>query len=162
MKHLSNLTGLANPTNTLIKARWSTRPPINTSINVATQYVYNIVDGYSLQIEENIVAAGTRYIVNMKISNDLIIRYLNLKELYIPSRYAIPEKFRIGKADGVVGIEYCTRVISNYPVRIGTFTYYKHDPTAFLLEDYLPELPLSTFVSVIAKHFELFGDGEIT
>lgn len=160
MKHLSNLTGLENPSTNLIKTHWSDTPPISTSITVVTRDVFNIVDSYSLQIEENFTSKGSRYVVNMKISNDLIIRYLNLSELYIPSRYAIPEKFRIGKSDTVVGIEYCTRAVSSYPVRIGAFTYYKHDPTPFLLEDYLPKLPLSTFISVVSKHFELFDNGE--
>lgn len=159
MKHLGILTGLANPDpKKLIQQNWSESIPKSTSINVFTDYVYNIVDGYSLQIHENSTTKGVRYDIEMKISNDLIIRYLNLSELYIPSRYGVPNSFRIGKSDSIVGIEYCTRVRSSYPVRIGNFTFYKHDPSDFLLNDYLPKISLPTFVTAAARHFEIFGD----
>lgn len=162
MKHLSILTNLQNPEpNKLIQRGWSEQIPKNTSIDVKCNDVYNIVDGYCLKFYENKIKNGVRYDVDMKISNDLVIRYLNLSELYIPSRCAVPNGFKIGKSESVVGIEYCTRVRSNYPIRIGNLTFYKQDPTAFLLEDYLPDITLPTFVMVVSDHFELFGDEEV-
>lgn len=156
MEHLSILTGIENPTKKLIKTYYSEKIPKSTSINVIADDVFNIVDGYSIKIIENKTKLGSRYIIEMKICNDLIIRYLNLKELYIPSRYAVPKRTRLGKADSIVGIEYCTRVRSNYPVRINNATFYKHDPSKFLFDDYLPKMTLPTYYFVLNNQFEAF------
>jgi hypothetical protein len=158
MKHLSILTGIENPTKKLIKNYWSMTTPKSTSINVFTDNVYNILEGYSLDVIENQTSKGTRYIVTMKISNDLIVRYLNLKELYVPSRSAVEAGFLLGKADKFVGIECCTRVRSAYPVRIGARTYYNENPEEFLLNDYEPELHTRTFYTVWSTHFEVVDD----
>ena len=163
MKHLATLTGIDSATTKLVTTKWSTSAPISTSINVKTQQVYNILDGYSLEIRENIVNSKTLYTVSMKICNDLIIRYLNLDDVDIPSRSAIPSRFKIGTTSSVVGIEYCTRARSPYPVRIDRFTYYKQDPTKFLLEDYVPKISMPTFYVVACSHFEVFdSDGGMT
>ena len=158
MKHLSTLTGLQNPSLKLITQYWSITNPKSMSINVDTDKVYNIMEGYSLDVIENQTAKGVRYIVNMKISNELIVRYTNLKELYLPSRSAVDAGFLIGKADKCVSIECCTRAPSPYPVRIGDQTYYNEDPKSFLIDDYEPPLHIRTFYTVMGQHFEVFGD----
>lgn len=157
-KHLSILTGIKDPTKKLIKDYWSMKTPKCTSINVFTDNVYNMMEGYSLDAIENQTPKGLRYIVTMKISNELIIRYLNLKELYLPDRSCVEPGFLIGKADKYVGIECCTRVRSQYPVRIGDRTYYKEDPAEVLLNDYEPEIHTRTFYQIVSYHFEFVED----
>lgn len=161
MKHLSTLTGIQNPSKNLIVTSWSETPPRSTSINVRTASVYNIIKGYTLEIRENIVNSKSQYAVSMKISNNLVIRYLNLSSIRVPPRSAIFDNFQIGTAQNIVGIEYCTRTPSPYPIRIDKYTYYKHDPSEFLLHDYLPKISLFTFDVVAGAHFEVFDTSEV-
>ena len=158
MKHLSTLTGIENPSTKLIKRYWSMTTPKNTSIDVYADDVYNMLEGYSLDALENQTPQGTRYTVSIKISNELIIRYLNLKELYLPSRSLVEPGFKIGKADKYVGIECCTRVRSPYSVIYGGRTYYKEDPAEFLLNDYEPDISTFTFYMILSQHFEIFDE----
>lgn len=158
MKHLSILTGIKNPTTKLIKTYWSMKTPKSTSIDVYADDVYNMLEGYSLDAIENQTPKGTRYDVNIKISNELVVRYLNLKELYLPSRSLVEPGFKIGKADKYVGIECCTRVRSPYSVRFGGRTYYKEDPSEFLLNDYEPDISTFTFYMIWSQHFEIFDN----
>lgn len=160
-KHLSILTGIQNPSKNLIITNWSNIAPYSTSIAVRTNTVYNIVRGYSLEVRENIINSIPQYTVSIKICNDLIIRYLNLSDICIPPRSAIPEMLQLGTAKDLVGIEYCTRAPSSYPVRIDNYTFYKHDPSKFLLDDYLPKIPLYTFDAVAGAQFEVFDTSEV-
>ena len=102
-KHLSILTGIQNPSKNLIITSWSNIAPYSTSIAVRTNIVYNIVRGYSLEVRENIINSIPQYTVSIKVCNDLIIRYLNLSDICIPPRSAIPEMLQLGTAKDLVG-----------------------------------------------------------
>lgn len=156
MKYLSILTGIEKPSNSLVIGNWKLSPPAHTSIDIKTTEVHNIIKSQVVDILENNWKGKTTYIVTAKISDDLYIRYLNLSDSPVSVLDAFDAGIKIGTADKWVGVEYCTRVHSRYPVMIGNVKIYKHDPSDFILKDVLPEILVYTYDQAVANTFERF------
>ena len=157
MKYLSILTGIEKPSNSLIIDNWKLSPPAHTSIDIKTTEVYNIIKSQVVDILENNWKGKTTYIVTMKVSDDLYIRYLNLSSCPVIPFDAYDSGMRIGTADKWVGVEYCTRVYSRYPVLIENAKIYKHDPSDFILKDKLPKILAYTYDKVYRRSKEYYS-----
>ena len=149
MKNLSILTGIEKPSDSLVIDNWQLSPPAHTSIDIKTTDVYNIIKSQVVDILENNWKGKTTYIITMKVSDDLYIRYLNLSDSPVSMFDALDTGIRIGSADKWVGVEYCTRVYSRYPVLIGSIKIYKHDPSDFILRDIMPNISVYTFDQIV-------------
>lgn len=156
MKYLSILTGIEKPSNSLVIGNWKLSPPAHTSIDIKTAEVHNIIKSQVVDILENNRKGKTTYIVTTKVSDDLYIRYLNLSDSPVSVLDAFDAGIKLGTADKWVGVEYCTRVHSRYPVMIGNVKIYKHDPSDFILKDVLPEILVYTYDQAVANTFERF------
>lgn len=156
MKNLSILTGIEKPSDSLVIDNWKLSPPAHTSIDIKTTEVYNIIKSQVVDILENNWNGKTTYIVTMKVSDDLYIRYLNLSDSPVSMFDALDAGIRIGSADKWVGVEYCTRVYSRYPILFGNTKAYKHDPTDFMLKDIIPKILVYTYDVAVANTFERF------
>lgn len=156
MKYLSILTGIEKPSNSLVIGNWKLSPPAHTSIDIKTTEVHNTIKSVVVDILENNRKGKTTYIVTTKVSDDLYIRYLNLSDSPVSVLDAFDAGIKIGTADKWVGVEYCTRVHSSYPVMIGNVKIYKHDPSDFILKDVLPEILVYTYDQAVANTFERF------
>ena len=156
MKHLSILTGIEKPSNSLVIDNWKLSPPAHTSIDIKATEVHNIIKSQVVDILENNWKGKTTYIVTMKVSDDLYIRYLNLSDSPVSISDAFDVGIKLGTADKWVGVEYCTRVYSRYPVLIGSTKIYKHDPSDFILRDMIPKIVVYTYDQAVANTFEKF------
>ena len=156
MKYLSILTGIEKPSNSLVIGNWKLSPPAHTSIDIKTTEVYNIIKSQVVDILENNWNGKTTYIVTMKVSDDLYIRYTNLSDSPVSVSDAFDSGIKLGTADKWVGVEYCTKVHSRYPVLIGSVKIYKHDPSDFILRDILPNILVYTYDVAVANTFERF------
>lgn len=156
MKYLSILTGIEKPSDSLVIDNWKLSPPAHTSIDIKATEVHNIIKGQVVDILENHWKGNTTYIVTIKVSDDLYIRYLNLSDSPVSMFDAFESGIKIGTADKWVGVEYCTRVHSRYPVLIGSVKIYKHDPSDFMLRDILPNILVYTYDIAVANTFERF------
>ena len=151
MKNLSILTGIEKPSDSLVIDNWQLSPPAHTSIDIKTTDVYNIIKSQVVDILENNWKGKTTYIITMKVSDDLYIRYLNLSDSPVSISDAFDVGIKLGTADTWVGVEYCTRVYSRYPVLIGNVKIYKHDPSDFILRDIMPNISVYTFDQIVAR-----------
>lgn len=151
MKYLSILTGIEKPSNSLVIGNWKLSPPAHTSIDIKATEVHNIIKSQVVDILENNWNGKTTYIVTMKVSDDLYIRYLNLSDSPVSISDAFDVGIKLGTADTWVGVEYCTRVYSRYPVLIGNVKIYKHDPSDFMLRDIMPNISVYTFDQIVAS-----------
>lgn len=156
MKHLSILTGIEKPSNSLVIDNWKLSPPAHTSIDIKATEVHNIIKSQVVDILENNWKGKTTYIVTTKVSDDLYIRYLNLSDSPVSISDAFDVGIKLGTADKWVGVEYCTRVYSRYPVLIGSTKIYKHDPSDFILRDMIPKIVVYTYDQAVANTFEKF------
>ena len=100
------------------------------SARLLCENVYNVAHGQIVFIGE----ANGRAVVTVKCNPSEILRYGNLKEINCAINYFADKGAQIGIADEYVEFEYCTlwKGQSNYPVRVGSTTYYKQDPTEIL------------------------------
>ena len=156
MTNLSILTGIEKPSDSLVIDNWKLSPPAHTSIDIKTTEVYNIIKSQVVDILENNWNGKTTYIVTMKVSDDLYIRYTNLSDSPVSVSDAFDSGIKLGTADKWVGVEYCTKVHSRYPVLIGSVKIYKHDPSDFILRDILPDILVYTYDVAVANTFERF------
>lgn len=151
MKNLSILTGIEKPSDSLVIDNWKLSPPAHTSIDIKTTKVHNIIKGQVVDILENSLKGKTTYIITMKISEELYIRYLNLLDSLVAIFNVLDAGVELGIADKWVGVEYCTRVYSKYPVVFGNTKIYKHDPTDFLLKDKMPNVSVYTYDQIVGS-----------
>ena len=156
MTNLSILTGIEKPSDSLVIDNWKLSPPVHTSIDIKATEVHNIIKSQVVDILENNWKGKTTYIITMKVSDDLYIRYCNLSDSPVSVFDAFEAGIKIGTADKWVGVEYCTRVYSRYPVLIGSTKIYKHDPSDFILRDMIPKIVVYTYDQAVANTFEKF------
>ena len=98
----------------------------HTGIDLYAYGVYSLCNGVVTSVGND----GKHYAVTVQYNAFASLRYLHLKEPSVDAGQIVQQGFSIGTADKYVHFEYVTREKgdSNWPVRIGTETYYKHDP----------------------------------
>lgn len=151
MKNLSILTGIEKPSDSLVIDNWKLSPPVHTSIDIKTTEVHNIIRSQVVDIAKNSSTGKITNIITMKVSEELYIRYLNLLNCLVNIFDVLDAGIKLGTADKWVGVEYCTRVYSKYPVIFGNTEVYKHNPTDFVLKDKMPNIPVYTFDQIVGS-----------
>lgn len=106
----------------------------NPGINLSAEKIYNLFDGTIVRI--NNVAKGKIIIVNT--SDKFCISYMYLSD--VPNTLSegdtIVNGTYLGDVYKYVHVEYLTNTQSKWPVRIGSRTFYKTDPTPMLQGGY--------------------------
>lgn len=103
----------------------------NTGICINGDGVYSYTTG-------TVIAVGhddDGYAVSIQYDAFTCLRYTHLLTTTVSAGDQVQSNSFIGYADKFVRFEYATTAVSNWPVRIGTQTYYKHDPADMLRGD---------------------------
>ena len=119
-----------------IKDELFKRHGFHTGIDLYADGVYSYASGVVTAIGKD-TNTGTTYTVSVQYNPLITLRYCNLKSIDVESGQHIQQGYKIGNADrGYVRFEYCTKEKkgSVFAVRIGTETYYKHNPTELLIQ----------------------------
>lgn len=129
---LINNPDLQSPKSVIVN-NWSASVPYHTSIDIATDKVYNIHDG----VVVDICKEGNYLIVTVQVDYQTILRYGHLSSVSVNAGAAIEEGMEIGEASKFVSFEYCTADSRSqkFPVYIGTLKFYKYDPSKVLIDD---------------------------
>lgn len=98
----------------------------HTGLDLYANQVYSFASGVVTSIGKN----KSYYAVTIQYDAQTSLRYLHLKTVSIGAGQIVQQGFNIGTADTYVHFEYITKdkKDSLWPVRIGTETYYKHNP----------------------------------
>lgn len=98
----------------------------HTGLDLYTNQVYSFASGIVISIGKN----KSHYAVTVQYDAQASLRYLHLRTVSIGVGQIVQQGFNLGMADRYVHFEYITknRDDSLWPVRIGTETYYKHNP----------------------------------
>lgn len=98
----------------------------HTGLDLYTNQVYSFASGIVISIGKN----KSHYAVTVQYDAHASLRYLHLSTVSIGVGQVVQQGFNLGMADRYVHFEYITknRDDSLWPVRIGTETYYKHNP----------------------------------
>lgn len=98
----------------------------HTGLDLYANQVYSFTSGVVTSIGKD----KSHYAVTVQYDAQTSLRYLHLKTVSIGAGQIVQQGFNIGIADKYVHFEYVTKnkEDSLWPVRIGTETYYKHNP----------------------------------
>ncbi|MCM1226429.1 MAG: M23 family metallopeptidase [Clostridium sp.] len=98
----------------------------HTGIDIYADNVYSFASGVVISVGKT----DKFYAVTVQYDSNIALRYLNLMTVSVSAGQAVQAGFNIGAADKYVHFEYVTKSKDNsmWSVRIGTETYYKHDP----------------------------------
>ena len=95
--------------------------------------VYSITQGSVIDISKD---RDNLYVVTVLYGTSIWIRYCLLKSVNVIYNQYISPNDSIGITDrSNLRLEYCTPIISKYPVRLHGTTFYKHDPMTLLYTD---------------------------
>lgn len=116
---------------------------LHTGVDISANIVHNYISGVVLYTGTN----GYHKSVIVQYNYKYCFRYDNMIELYVYPGDILPSGVEIGKADKFVHFEclYSQSDDSRFPVRVGSETYYKIDPTPFLYDDTLLPDPNSIY-----------------
>lgn len=103
----------------------------NPGLDIQGTTVHSCSDGVVTYIGTDI---DSRYTVCVQYSTDKTFKYSNLKTISVSVGMCIVSGSLIGYTDKYVHFEYLTSVrgASLWPVRIGSLTHYKQNPTPVL------------------------------
>lgn len=108
------------------KDKLFSRYGFHTGIDLYATGVYSLSSGVVISVGLD----GKHYAVTIQYNSFSALRYLHLKETAVQAGQAVQSGFHVGNADQYVHFEYVTKEQkeSIWSVRIGTMTYYKHNP----------------------------------
>lgn len=117
-------------TNKLIKRRYQdSGTPYYTGTEVITDTVYSICPGTVISASRS---ANNTWNCSIQVNNNQVVRYLNLKECNVTNGDIVRVSTLMGTTYGTFKFEYCDSNVSNWPVRIETDVFYKHNPESLL------------------------------
>lgn len=98
----------------------------HTGIDLYAENVYSLCSG----VVTHVGTDGNHYAVTVQYDGEISLRYLHLKSISVVAGQTVQQGFGIGVADKYVHLEYATKTKGDsiWSVRIGTQTYYKHNP----------------------------------
>ena len=96
----------------------------NTGIDVYGKDVYSYASGVVIAVGKD----DKYYAVTVQYDAYSCIRYTHLESVSLSAGDAIQQGFYIGRAHEYLHFEYATKSVSDWPVRIGSETYYKQNP----------------------------------
>lgn len=103
--------------------------PIYTGVDITADSVYSYSSGIVLAIGKD---STNTYCITVQYDVFNVFRYGHLKSVSIGAGAVIQEGTLLGKADRFVRFEYATKEqnSSKWPVRVGTETYWKQNPSS--------------------------------
>lgn len=113
----------------MITKGWSVGSEIHTGVDVLADAVHSVCCGVVIECGKSI---DHHYSVTVQYDATQSVRYLNLRDVCVRIGQLIEDGQLLARADKSVHFEYVTlknKLKHAFPVRIGTVTYYKQDPT---------------------------------
>lgn len=104
---------------------------LHDGIDIVAKSVHSICQGVVLFIGQNM--DNHKYEITVQYDADRCLRYCNIAVVYVNSGDAVIEGQLLGDVEDFVHFEYTSRPKNEsvWPVRVGTQTYYKHDPEEY-------------------------------
>lgn len=117
--------------NSEILQSWYTEDTNHTGLDISGDTIYSICYGVVIYVGQ---AANKTYTVIVQYDREICVSYSNLISVYIESGQMIKQGELLGECEQFVHFEYITtyKDSSIFPVRVGTQTYYKHDPQCII------------------------------
>lgn len=118
--------------NSQISKSWSIGKENHTGVDVYGSNIYSICEGVVIQLSQ---ACNKTYALTIQYSSKQCVRYSNLSSVDVTSGQIIEMGQLLGQCKKFVHFEYLTTSVDNiqvFTVRIGTQTYYKHDPQCII------------------------------
>lgn len=106
---------------------------IHTGIDIECTTVLNYISGVVLYTGTD----GYTKSVIVQYDHHYCFKYDNLVEIYVNAGDIVSTGVELGKAKGFLHFECITsdNIIDKFPVRVGCRTYYKIDPTPFIVDN---------------------------
>lgn len=104
----------------------------HTGVDVSASSVYNLCPGTAVLVSKD--RNTWTVIVQYDMAN--CIQYKNLAECAVSTGEFVDTYQLIGRVDKFVHIDYLSVGENVWPVRVGSQTLYKHDPTEIVLNGY--------------------------
>lgn len=103
----------------------------HTGCDVTGTHAHSIDGGTVLAVNKS--ADGTS-IVSVQYDKDTLLRYGNISSVYVSLGEKVMDGQQIGKVSKSIHFELCRKSATDtkFPVRVGSQTYYKIDPTPLL------------------------------
>ena len=118
--------------NSEILQSWSIGKKNHTGVDVQGSDVHSICDGVVIQLGQ---ATNKTYAITVQYSTNQCVRYSNLSSVDVSAGQIVEKGQLLGQCKEFVHFEYLTTYIDSsqiFTVRIGTQTYYKHDPQCII------------------------------
>lgn len=126
----------------------------HTGIDIIADKVYAISSGVVIELDEG---TDGRYTITIQYNKDIVLRYMNLKSVYVRFGQIIPNGTLLGTADKYLHFEYATTSYSLWAVRISDLQFYKHDPYFIAIGDIvLPDSGLTDYDPYAIAHQTVF------
>lgn len=106
---------------------------LHTGVDIEyTGSVLSICEGVVLFVGQSFNMKGITVVI--QYSTTQCVRYSNLSECFVSSGSTVQRAVVIGECEGSIHFEYLTTSASEVPecVRIGSVTYYRHDPQCII------------------------------
>lgn len=104
-----------------------------TGVILSASDVFSICNGVVVQVKQT---KDNNTYVCIQYDVNTFFRYMNIVDCDLQEGQTVLRGARIGRANkNRLLFEYCNLVKSDWPVRVGHITIYKHDPTSYILDD---------------------------
>ncbi len=130
---LSNLTGrtITDPKEVILQGFAGSLSSSTTGMLIKVDNVYSISEGTVMDIGKD---ENNLYVVTIMYQPSRLFRYCCLKSVSVSvGEYLIPTTLVGVSNKSQIRFEYCTLETSPYPVRFLQDTYYKQDPSIYLM-----------------------------
>lgn len=129
---------------TIIKSYTISNKSIHTGVDITADTVYNYISGVVLYVGHS---DKTHMTVAVQYNYNICFIYSNLIDVYVRPGELLPSGVEIGNCNKFVHFECAKMSATNkhFPVRYGTQTYYKVDPTEYLYNGKLLQDPNSIY-----------------
>lgn len=110
---------------------WSSK---HLGVDVRADDVCTMCDGVVISVFKD---GDGLFGVTIQFDGEYLFRYMHLKEINVGLNDAIQMRYRIGHASKYVHVELLSKSKGDrhYPVRVGSMTYYKQDPTKYITKE---------------------------
>lgn len=105
----------------------------HTGVDLRTKEVYNLCPSNVVYVGQD---SNKTYTVILQYNRANSVSYSNLKQVIVEPGQFIDYARKLGDCKDYVHVEYLSDTKSEWPVRIGESTLYKHNPTSILTDGY--------------------------
>lgn len=159
MNNLQTLVNISTATKSSnVVHDYSNSSPYHTSVDVKANGVYNMFEGVVWQLGNE---PGNLHYVCVKSSNDCIMKYGHIDQVYAGLNVRVRPGELIGTAKKYTSVEYLTLNKSKFPIYVNEDKYYKNDPTDIVVNNISPSINSDESTYKQTKDIEVVLEGGV-